>query len=86
MDYCMPRADALPEIMLRHHSIPSPSNPLGVKGAGEAGTTGAVPAIANAVMDALEPLGIRPPDTPFTPFRIWSALQAGSPSGKPLPS
>ena len=58
MDYFMPRADHLPAIALYDRSNPSPSNPLGVKGAGEAGTTGAIPAVANAVLDALKPLGI----------------------------
>jgi carbon-monoxide dehydrogenase large subunit len=74
MDYYMPRADAEPALELHHRPTPSPSNPLGVKGAGEAGTTGAIPTIANAVMDALAPLGVAVPDTPYTPFRIWSAL------------
>ncbi|MCC6777369.1 MAG: xanthine dehydrogenase family protein molybdopterin-binding subunit [Hyphomicrobiales bacterium] len=76
MDYYMPRADAEPELALHHRPIPSPSNPLGVKGAGEAGTTGAIPTITNAVMDALAPLGVAVPDTPYSPFRIWSALQS----------
>jgi CO/xanthine dehydrogenase Mo-binding subunit len=53
----------------------SPSNPLGVKGVGEAGTIGATPAIANAVVDALSPLGIRHLDLPFTPERVWRAIQ-----------
>ena len=56
--------------------MPSPSNPLGAKGAGEAGATGAVPALANAVMDALATFGIRELDTPFTPFRVWSAIRS----------
>jgi carbon-monoxide dehydrogenase large subunit len=76
MDYYMPRADVQPHLVLHHRPIPSPSNPLGVKGAGEAGTTGAVPTITNAVMDALAPMGIHALDTPYTPFRIWSALQS----------
>jgi carbon-monoxide dehydrogenase large subunit len=54
---------------------PSPVNPLGVKGAGEAGTIGATPAIANAVLDALEPLGITHLDLPLTPERVWRAIQ-----------
>ncbi|HEV3009660.1 MAG TPA: xanthine dehydrogenase family protein molybdopterin-binding subunit, partial [Burkholderiales bacterium] len=58
MDYAMPRPDIVTRIELYDHSVPSPSNPLGVKGAGEAGTTGALPAVANAVIDALRPLGI----------------------------
>jgi carbon-monoxide dehydrogenase large subunit len=76
MDYYMPRAQDLPALSLHHRPVASPSNPLGVKGTGEAGTTGAVPALANAVMDALAGLGIHELDTPFTPFRVWSALRA----------
>jgi carbon-monoxide dehydrogenase large subunit len=76
MDYPMPRADDMPEIRLHDRSIPSPGNPLGVKGAGEAGTTGAVPAIANAVIDALRPLGINHLDFPYTPDRLWHAMRA----------
>ena len=76
MDYFMPRAEDLPALSLHHRPIPSPSNPLGVKGTGEAGTTGSVPTIANAVTHALTTLGIRELDTPFTPFRVWSAIQS----------
>jgi len=76
MDYEMPRADGMPDIRLYDRSIPSPGNPLGVKGAGEAGTTGAVPTVANAVIDALRPLGIHSLDFPYTPDRIWHAIQA----------
>jgi carbon-monoxide dehydrogenase large subunit len=54
---------------------PSPSNPMGIKGVGEAGTIGATPAIANAVLDALSPLGIRHLDLPLTPEKVWRALQ-----------
>ena len=57
---------------------PSPTNPLGVKGAGEAGTTGAIPTVANAVMDALAPLGIHPLDMPYTPYKIWKAIESAS--------
>jgi carbon-monoxide dehydrogenase large subunit len=74
MDYYMPRADEQPSFELHDHSVPSPNNPLGVKGAGEAGTTGAVPTVANAVIDALRPLGIHHLDFPFTPSRVWSAI------------
>jgi aerobic carbon-monoxide dehydrogenase large subunit len=76
MDYEMPRADGMPEIRLFDRSIPSPGNPLGAKGAGEAGTTGAVPAVANAVIDALRPLGIDALDFPYTPDRVWHAIRA----------
>ena len=75
MDYYMPRADCLLALSLHDRSIPSPSNPLGAKGVGEAGTTGAVPTIANAVMDALAPLGIYKLDMPYTPHRVWLAIQ-----------
>ena len=75
MDYEMPRADGMPQIRLYDRSIPSPGNPLGVKGAGEAGTTGAVPATANAVIDALRPLGIDALDLPYTPDRVWRAIR-----------
>jgi aerobic carbon-monoxide dehydrogenase large subunit len=75
MDYYMPRADVVPEIALYDRPVPSPANPLGAKGVGEAGTTGAIPAIANAVIDALKPCGIAHLDMPFTPHRIWQAIR-----------
>jgi carbon-monoxide dehydrogenase large subunit len=75
MDYAMPRTDIVPAFELYDHSVPSPTNPLGVKGAGEAGTTGALPAVANAVIDALRALGIHHLDFPFSPARVWAALQ-----------
>ncbi len=74
MDYAMPRADEQPMFELFDHSVPAPGNPLGAKGAGEAGTTGAVPALANAVIDALRPLGIHHLDFPCTPARVWAAI------------
>jgi carbon-monoxide dehydrogenase large subunit len=76
MDYTMPRAGIAPDIRLYDHSVPSPNNPLGVKGAGEAGTTGALPALALAVLDALHPLGIRHLDLPYTPARVWNAIRS----------
>jgi len=76
MDYSMPRADEQPAINLYDNSVPAPGNPLGVKGAGEAGTTGAVPTIANAVVDALRPLGIHHLDFPLSPARVWAAIAA----------
>jgi len=67
----------MPEMQLHDRSIPSPGNPLGVKGDGGAGTTGAVPATANAVIDALRVLGINTLDFPYTPpIRIWHAIRA----------
>jgi carbon-monoxide dehydrogenase large subunit len=75
MDYAMPRPEIMTRVELYDHSVPSPTNPLGVKGAGEAGTTGALPAVANAVIDALRPLGIDHLDFPFSSARVWAALQ-----------
>jgi len=75
MDYFMPRADGQPAMMLYDHPVPSPNNPLGVKGAGEAGTTGAVPTVSNAVLDALRPLGIHHLEFPFSPSRVWAAIR-----------
>jgi carbon-monoxide dehydrogenase large subunit len=74
MDYFMPHAFDLPAMALYDHGVPSPNNPLGAKGAGEAGTTGGVPTVANAVMDALAPLGIHHLDTPYSPHRLWQAI------------
>jgi carbon-monoxide dehydrogenase large subunit len=78
MDYYMPRADILPELSLHDRPTPSPSNPLGAKGAGEAGTTGSIPTVANAVMDALAPLGIHHLDMPYSPLRVWKAIQSNA--------
>ena len=75
MDYAIPRAADIPDYVLGSTETPSPSNPLGVKGVGEAGTIGSTPAIANAVVDALSPLGIRHLDLPFTPEKVWRAIQ-----------
>jgi carbon-monoxide dehydrogenase large subunit len=75
MDYAIPRAADIPDYLLGSTETPSPSNPLGVKGVGEAGTIGATPAIANAVIDALSPLGVRHLDLPFTPERVWRVIQ-----------
>ena len=75
MDYQMPRIGLVRDVRLFDHSVPSPSNPLGVKGAGEAGTTGAVPTLANAVLDALRQAGIEQLDFPYTPARVWGAIQ-----------
>jgi aerobic carbon-monoxide dehydrogenase large subunit len=74
MDYAMPRSDVLGAVELYDHSVPSPTNPLGAKGAGEAGTTGAIPTVANAVIDALRPLGIHHLDFPYSPSRVWHAI------------
>ncbi|HUA53488.1 MAG TPA: xanthine dehydrogenase family protein molybdopterin-binding subunit [Candidatus Sulfotelmatobacter sp.] len=75
MDYSMPRADDLPSIAIASHEVPAKSNPLGVKGAGEAGTIGALPAAMSAIVDALRPLGVDHLDMPATPERVWRAIQ-----------
>jgi len=75
MDYCMPRAMDFPPIDPIQHDAPSPTNQLGVKGAGEGGTTGAPGAVMNAVMDALAPIGVAHVDMPATPHTIWKAVQ-----------
>ncbi len=75
MDYAIPRAGDIPDYVLGSTVTPSPSNPLGVKGIGEAGTIGSTPALANAVHDALSPLGIRHLDLPLTPERVWRAIR-----------
>ena len=75
MDYAMPRVELLRDPVVESLVTPSPNNVLGVKGAGEAGTTGALPAAMNAVMDALRPAGVRHLDMPATSARVWRALQ-----------
>jgi aerobic carbon-monoxide dehydrogenase large subunit len=75
MDYAIPKADTLPAFELDRVETPSPVNPLGAKGCGEAGTIGATPAVVNAVLDALAPHGVRELDMPLTPARVWSAIQ-----------
>lgn len=76
MDYAMPRASDLPSFGVAANPVPTKTNPLGVKGAGEAGIVGAPAAIMNAVCDALAPLGIRHMQMPATPARVWQAIQA----------
>jgi carbon-monoxide dehydrogenase large subunit len=78
MDYAMPRAGDLCAIGLDNNPVPTKTNPLGVKGAGEAGAVGALPAVANALVDALAPLGIRHIDMPATPERLWRAIHERS--------
>lgn len=75
-DYALPRGEAMPPLVLDHTATPSPLNPLGVKGVGEAGTNGCPPAIANAVLDALAPLGVTELDMPFSAARVWAAINA----------
>ncbi len=75
MDYTMPRADDLPMIQFKRNEVPCTTNPLGIKGAGEAGAIGAPPAIVNAVVNALSDYGVRHLDMPITPAKVWSLLQ-----------
>jgi carbon-monoxide dehydrogenase large subunit len=77
MDYAVPKADDLPSFETDRTVTPSPVNPMGVKGAGETGTIASTAAIANAVLDALSPLGVTHLDLPLTPARIWAAVQGG---------
>jgi carbon-monoxide dehydrogenase large subunit len=79
-EYAMPSAAELPSYETAHTTTPTTMNPLGAKGLGEAGTTGSVAAVHNAVMDALGQAGVEHLDTPLTPFRVWSALRAAEAS------
>lgn len=78
MDYAMPRADGFPSINAQRTETPSPTNPLGVKGAGEMGTIAATVTVANAIMDALAPFSVRHMEMPYTAEKIWRAIQAGA--------
>jgi carbon-monoxide dehydrogenase large subunit len=75
MDYALPKADDLVSYETDRTVTPSPVNPMGIKGAGETGTIASTAAVANAVMDALAPLGVTHLDMPLTPARIWAAIQ-----------
>jgi carbon-monoxide dehydrogenase large subunit len=78
MDYAMPRADTTCDIKIASNTVPTALNPLGAKGAGEAGTVGALPVVVNAVLDALRPCGVTDIDMPVTSERVWRAIQAGA--------
>ncbi|HET9924746.1 MAG TPA: xanthine dehydrogenase family protein molybdopterin-binding subunit [Methylomirabilota bacterium] len=80
MDYALPRADELPLFEVDSHEVPTRVNPLGAKGVGEAGTVGALPALLNAVNDALAPLGVSHLDMPVTPDRVWRAIREANPA------
>jgi aerobic carbon-monoxide dehydrogenase large subunit len=80
MDYGMPRASDMGEFAMAENPVPTKTNPLGVKGAGEAGNVGALAAIMNAVVDALAPLGITHIDMPATPEKVWQAIRAARPA------
>ena len=86
LDYAIPRADDLPSITVVSRDVPSPTNPLGVKGAGEGGTVGAPGAVINAILDALAPLGVTHIDMPATPERVWRAIQDARNLRKGAPS
>jgi len=75
MDYALPRASDTPNFMLESHPVPTPTNPLGVKGCGEAGCAGSLTSLMNAAVDALSEYGIRHIDMPATPYRVWRAIQ-----------
>jgi carbon-monoxide dehydrogenase large subunit len=77
MDYALPRADALPSFVTELSEVPSTSNPLGLRGGGEGGTTPALGAVVNAVVDALAEFGVEHLDMPVTPERVWRAIQGG---------
>jgi aerobic carbon-monoxide dehydrogenase large subunit len=76
VDYCVPSAAEVPNFKLDHTVTPSPTNPLGVKGIGEAGTIVSTPTVMNAIVDALGPLGVTDVVMPATPERVWNAIQA----------
>lgn len=78
MDYAAPTAAMLPNYETDRTETPTPHNPLGAKGVGEAGTVAASPAVVNAVIDALRPLGVTHLDMPLKPERVWQALQQAS--------
>ncbi|HEX5321148.1 MAG TPA: xanthine dehydrogenase family protein molybdopterin-binding subunit [Stellaceae bacterium] len=79
MDYAMPRADNFSPIHCESNPVPTKTNPLGVKGAGEAGAVGAMPAVGNALIDALAPLGVRELAMPATPEVVWRAIRDATP-------
>ncbi len=76
MDYGLPRADDLPSFDVQSHPVPCTTNPLGAKGCGEAGCAGSLPAVMNALVDALRPLGVNHLDMPVTPEKLWRAIHA----------
>ncbi len=75
MDYAMPRADNAPMFQIENHPVPATTNPLGVKGCGEAGCAGSLPSVMNAVLDALGTFGVKHIDMPATPERVWRAIR-----------
>ena len=81
MDYLVPSAAEMPSIILDSTETPSTSNPLGVKGVGEAGTIGSAAAVINAICDALKPYGVTDIEMPATPQRIWEAMNSANSEG-----
>lgn len=81
MDYAMPRASDVSDIEVHSHPVPTASNPLGAKGVGEAGAVGGLPAVMNAAIDALAPLGIDHLEMPLTPQKVWHAIRAAQAKG-----
>ena len=75
VDYALPTAAELPSFELDRTETPSPVNSMGVKGVGEAGTIAASPAVTNAVIDALRPLGVTYINMPLSPMRVWEAIE-----------
>ena len=78
MDYAMPRADMLPAFTTEISEVPSTSNPLGLRGGGEGGTTPAPAAVVNAIVDALAELGVEHIEMPATPARVWQAIRTAA--------
>ncbi len=78
MDYALPKASYLPNYELHRTTTPTPVNPLGAKGIGEAGTTGSTPCVINAIVDALSPYGVRHLEMPARPEKIWRAMGSGA--------
>ena len=85
VDYALPTAAELPHLHTDRTETPSPTNSLGVKGVGEAGTIAATPAVAAAVLDALAPLGVKDLDMPLTPMRVYEAIQAAAATARDRP-
>jgi carbon-monoxide dehydrogenase large subunit len=81
MDYALPRANHVPDFSVLSHPVPAKTNPLGVKGCGEAGCAGSLTSIMNAVVDALSAYGIKHIDMPASPARVWQAIQDAKQNG-----
>lgn len=81
MDYAMPRADEVPFCHIETHAVPTATNPLGAKGAGEAGTVGGLPCVMNAMLDALAPVGVTTLAMPASPERVWLSIRSASEHG-----